>query len=495
MTRRDFIIGATAAGAFPSTWGAVSSPDLRVGIVSDLHCRNEELSFRLFDAEKVDAVLITGDMFLRATVEELELVAAAWFKVFPNDRRSDGAKVERLFITGNHDEIDWVVPFKSWEDLRARSMRYNREAAWKRLFHEDYEKIRMREVKGYKFILRHWLCEPHREFGHDIPEDQDVTPAFMAAHADDLHAGRKPFFYVQHEPITRTVNCTWELGGTEWNLGNIDRGERKIFDRFPNCIALTGHSHHALTDERSIWQGAFTAVNCSCAHGHLFTPPGRENGRYPLGDVRRTPPREMEIVDRWQSPQGLIMDVTADEVRFQRLDIVKHEKVGPDWSFPIYAGGATVPSTGTPKYDFKARKAASRPPTFASDAKVKVETVRNGHYRKFKSIETGVEMSETHPQVKVSFPTITTDSSPTRAFDFSVRCEVQEGDVITCVCEKRVFSPHFAMGERHDRGEAFCLFPASVIPDAFAGSVRFVVTPHDCWGNAGPALNGDWMKC
>ena len=493
MRRRTFL-GSAAALVATAGVAAERTPALRVGILSDTHCRNFEAGFRIFDAARVDAVLITGDMFLFTTVKELEDVAAAWFKVFPGDRRSDGGTVERLFVTGNHDEIDWCRPFKSWEDLQARAMRFNREAAWKRLFGEDYEKVRIREVKGYRFVLRHWICRGCTAFEHEIPAEADPVPAFMVAHAAELRGAGKPFFYVQHEPITETVNCTWLLGGEPWDVGYVRRGERRIFDAFPNCIALTGHSHLSLTDERSIWQGAFTAVNCSCAHGHLFTPPGRENGRCPEFDLNRTPPREMEIIDRWQSPQGLIMDVTADEVRFQRLDILKNEKVGPDWTVPLFAGGATVPPSGTPKYDFRARKAASRPPVFAPGAKVSVDYVEKGHYRKVGSTEKGLEMGETHPQVRVSFPSITTAASPTRAYDFSVRCEALEGDLFRTVCESRVFSPHFAMAERHDRDGASCLFPAAAIPTGPRGHVRFVVTPYDCWGNAGPSIASGWMS-
>lgn len=494
LSRREFIAGAAAAGAVAETWAGSTWPNLRVGVMSDTHCRNFEKGFRIFEKEKVDAVLLTGDMFLFGTVRELEDVAAAWFKVFPNDRRSDGARVERLFITGNHDEIDWCRPFKSWEDLKTRSMRFNREAAWKRLFGEDYEKIRIKEVKGYKFVLRHWICRGRNEFGHEIPAEKDVTTAFMATHAAELHAERKPFFYVQHDPIMETVNCTWLLGGSKWDVGYSRRGERVILDRYPNCIALTGHSHATLTDEESIWQGAFTAVNCGCAHGHLFTSPGRENGRNPEHDLNRVPPMEMEPVDRWQAQQGLVMDVMDDEVRFKRLDLLTNETVGPDWVVPIFADGATVPPTGVPKYDFKARKSASKPPAFAPGAKVTLSRIKDGHYRKFGSLEAGLEMSETHEQVKVSFPTITTACSPTRAYDFSVRCEVGTGAVVRTACESRVFSPHFAIAEKGDVGEAWCLFPAVAIPAGGGVRVRFVVTPYDCWGNAGHSIASGWSS-
>ncbi len=185
------------------------------------------------------------------------------------------------------------------------------------------------------------------------------------------------------------------------------------------------------------------------------------------------------------------MDVSDDNVRFRRLDILKNEPVGPDWVVPLFANGSTVPPTGVPKYDFKVRKAASRPPAVSPGAKGKVSRIKDGHYRKFGSTEKGLEMSETHEQIKVVFPAITTARSPTRAYDFSVRCEVSIGDVVRTACESRVFSPHFAMADRWDGGEVSCLFPASAIPNG-GYRVRFVVTPYDCWGNAGKPIASAW---
>ena len=83
--------------------------DLRVGILSDVHVNNErpaqnfERALRYFDARKVDAVLIAGDLVVDNRLREFKLMAGTWFKVFPDDRRSDGVKIERLFVTGNHD--------------------------------------------------------------------------------------------------------------------------------------------------------------------------------------------------------------------------------------------------------------------------------------------------------------------------------------------------------------------------------------------------------
>ena len=41
-------------------------------------------------------------------VEELEAVAEAWYRVFPNDRAPDGRTVEKVFVYGNHDWQGWL---------------------------------------------------------------------------------------------------------------------------------------------------------------------------------------------------------------------------------------------------------------------------------------------------------------------------------------------------------------------------------------------------
>lgn len=115
MTRRNFMLSAAALAGMPSLLPAAPSERrLRVGILSDIHVEGPrkaalfEKSLRYFDAEKVDAVLIAGDLTVHGQLVEHRRVADTWFEVFPDDRRSDGAKVERLFVTGNHDVDGWA---------------------------------------------------------------------------------------------------------------------------------------------------------------------------------------------------------------------------------------------------------------------------------------------------------------------------------------------------------------------------------------------------
>ena len=476
--------------------GAAEAPasNLRVGILSDIHvtalsnAQWLEKALRKFDEAKVDAVLVSGDLFTCGSTKELEDIASVWFKVFPGDRRSDGAPVVRLFVTGNHDETDWHC-FKKADDLLARGFNPNRETVWKRLFGEEYRQVFMKEVKGYKFVLRHWVCHRRVLDGLEFPADRYEVPDFIREHAEELHACARPFFYVQHEPIDDTVNATWLVGGAKWDNGQINRGEKRLLAQFPNCVALTGHSHDSLTDEQSIWQGEFTAVNCGCARGYAFSRPGRENG-FNCDDFGRKPPMEMARYDHGEVRQGMVMDVSADEIRFQRFDLTYDRPLGEDWTVPLYAGGATVPPAGTPKYDFAARKAASKPPAFAADAKVQATYVKDGHRRTADGMG-ALDMKESHPQLRVTFPPIVRPQSPSRGFDFRVTCETLAGDIANVVQERRVFSPKFSLAESMDTAPCVCNFPLAELPRN--RKIRFSVIPYNDWGVAGRAIFSDWL--
>ena len=125
ISRRWFIGGAASFGAlggcrfFSGSGFASGTPRLRFGVVSDIHLKrrsapgeseesaNNELTFvrtlEWFRDQGVDGVVVAGDMADQGTIEQLELVAEAWNRVFPGDRAPDGRKVERLFVYGNHD--------------------------------------------------------------------------------------------------------------------------------------------------------------------------------------------------------------------------------------------------------------------------------------------------------------------------------------------------------------------------------------------------------
>lgn len=498
MNRRDFVLGATAlAGLGPtltSLSNNTSSDSLKVGILSDVHvtCDSDagvfEKALRRFDQEKVDAVLIAGDLATFGHIKEIEALARTWYKVFPDDKRSDQTHIERLWVTGNHDVDAFAGHFDTLEEARKEGFYFHRQTVWRRLFNEDYLPITVKTVKGYVFVLRHWMSILGDEQGHRLAKGfgNERSPLPEILPKIKLSSGR-PFFYVQHEPLDNTTNATWLLSGEKWSNGQ-DKGQAKaVLNAYPNCVALTGHCHNSLTDEKSIWQGEFTAVNCSCARGWAFTAPGRENG-FSIGDFNRNPPMEMPRIDNINVRQAMIMTVSASEIRFHRFELTYDQVLGPDWVVPLY-NGSTIPPTGKPKYDFVGRKNSSKPPQFMPDSKISARRIANGKRRDRKGINPSAETCE---QVVVEFPPITTSTgSPSRAYDFAVRCEMRDADFIRCVDERRVYSPNMMQAEPRDIEPCTCAFPAEQIPRN--RKVRFVVTPFDCWGNGGNPIYSAWQ--
>lgn len=508
LTRRDLCLAAAGSVGFFGMKGLADAVldvkhRLRVGILSDIHVTKPEnanwfeKALRYFDSVKADAVMITGDLTTWSKFAEFETVANTWFRVFPGDRRSDGVRIERLFITGNHDVDGWAyggARFKSVDEAKPTSFFFHRNEFWERLFHEKYEPVVVKEVKGYTFVLRNWMSILGTEAtGHPLAvgfgDEASPLPEVLAGLG--LRLRGKPFFYAQHEPMADTVNATWLVDGVQRKGKHTDALTRKLLERYSNCVAFSGHTHFSLTDEMSIWQGNFTAVNCSCARGYAFTRPGYENG-FAIEDFNRQPPFEMERFDNASVRQGLVMDVFEDRIVFKRLDLTYGLSLGLDWEVPLFADGATVMPFGRPKYDFRRRASESRAPQFKPGSKVSVRFVKDG-LRRMNDGKGPLDPTSSHGQIIVSFPPIVKDvSSPTRGFAFSVRCESREKDSVRILEERKVLSPNFAQSAERETEPSVCKFPCADFPSN--RPLRFVVRAIDCWGNVGEPISTDWIE-
>ena len=67
----------------------------------------------------------------------------------------------------------------------------------------------------------------------------------------------KPVIVFDHVPPYDTV-----YNSVMWG----DRGpaHRRILDKYPQVVSVTGHSHNSILNERCIWQGTFTAIDAGC---------------------------------------------------------------------------------------------------------------------------------------------------------------------------------------------------------------------------------------
>ena len=481
FTRRGFLTAGAAFsvagcdgrdGLCPVIGRDETLPSLKIGILSDIHVTRREnattfeKALRWFRDQGVDGVLVTGDLGTKGTIDELETVAETWYGVFPEDRAPDGRRVERLFLLGNHD-VDGFAHKASWpkrqipprEVAERTCLAFHREDTWRRLFGEDFSQIVLKEVKGYKFVLNSWVSRELKE--------KDSLEDFWKGFAPTIEPD-KPFFYCQHPHPKDTCSAGYLLGGAFWHGGWDDGTSTRLLSAHPNCIAFSGHSHYPIDDERAIWQGAFTSVNCGCARGFAFTFPGRENG-HAVTDMKAGTTFQMPPIDIKRIRQGMLMEVFDDHIVLHRREFVFDRTLGPDWVIPLGAGAPRP-------YEFEPRRRASRPPQFPDGATVTVSERPDGRNRKGEPCE----------QVVVTFP------QSIGAFDYEVRVEERIADFTRVCASKRVYAPDAFLGVGADGEEVTCVFAKNELPKG--RDVRFVARPFNCWCKAGQPLASEWRK-
>ena len=471
MNRREFLQRSTAlAGAaylgspaLAETIATLGEPNIVIGIVSDIHLRGTETAstfihtLEYFRDQKVDGVIIAGDMADQGLLPQLKVVANAWFKVFPDNKGLNGKETVQLFIYGNHDmeAYTWGSTINSVgaETAQAQGIGRQAAAAWKECFKEEYLPIWMKTIKGYHFIGAHWANQ------NSIPGLSD----FLQEHNADLRADGKPFFYIQHPHPKDTCNCAWAWGRDDGTV-------TKLLGNYPNAVAFSGHSHSPLDDERDLWQGSFTSIGTSSLK-YLYPMPARENTYQ--DDWSAQPPSQMPKMDPSDGRQGMVMRVYDTAITFEKREFVYDEPIGEAWYLPW-------PISATQPLSFENRAKQAAIPQFPAEAKATV-TAGNGSDR----------YGTSQKQVTVHFPTVLKKNAGVRAFDYEVQVEYDWLDVRHIAATKRVFSPKCYLGENKEEGDVRCVFGANELPKDFA--YRFAVRPCNCFGGKGNPIYTDWV--
>lgn len=506
VSRRFFIGGASAFGALGAFGGArfligggapSGKPNLRFGVVSDIHidcidgCSNDSRirgtneTFRktleYFRSQDVDAVVIAGDMADLGMGEQLMAVADAWYKVFPNDKYPDGRPVEKVFIYGNHDWRGYTYQGgyakKIYPDENERVkhiIQADMAGWWRRAFREDYSPLYAKVVNGYTFIGQHWdkCC------GYPLGDKGGVDPHvrikdYLAEHGKRLDP-KLPFFYIQHPHPKDTCYGSWAWGH--------DTGvSTAALSAFSNAIAFSGHSHYSLTDERSVWQGAFTSVGtASLRYGAMtsdeYNPVGYENtggeGAFSgylnahkispnldLGDVR----------------QGMLWSIYDDCAVVKRRDFVGNLDLGDDWVLPL-------PAAESRPFAFVEHAKKIAAPEFVEGQEPTVEKVlvrsRGGTTRK-----QNVPAIEREAW-KVTAPACVAERNA-RVMDIEFVAEGADGVRI----RKLVAAEGYSHSEKDEKalGRTSCCFNvADFLPQQ---SITFAMTPRNCFHKRGKTMS------
>ena len=438
---------------------------VRLGVLSDTHIRDEKdgealrKAFDCFRRQHVDGVVIAGDITDNGRRSELKIVSKAWFSAFPEGRGEDGKPVEQLFIYGNHDYWGWC-----WtRDGRRRTEDFSSEhpgdaigvdsksraEAWRMNFHEEYRDVWMKRVGGVPVIGVHWNNDIH------------VLEDFLAANQGAIDLS-KPFFYVQHPHPKGTCFGSWSWGA--------DDGETtRVLSRYPSAIAISGHSHYTLTDERSIWQGAFTSINAGSFKYASLDYPLRENALpvyYGPGFDGETRVHSMDRLDTSNTRHGMVIDVLPGRLVVRRVDFTTESQIGDVWTVPL-------PSAEGGPMDYAVRAGSRSKPAFPAGATVAVAPATDKDGRK---------------RIFVRFP----PARPVdgcRVFEYEVTATLKEDGVDLVQAQRRFLSPDFHLAASRTDGVVDC----ALFLDELQAQGRYVfsVRPIECFGNKGDGISSE----
>ena len=464
VSRRGFLVGGAAAFgslfggrlfAAPPGWKHGGRPNLVFGIVSDTHLRTARdglsvdknytdryflAALQYFRRQNVDAVVHLGDMANNGQVEAMRFHADAWRKVFPKDRGIDGRKVERLFVTGNHD-VEGFRYTKFMEQLigdpeeRKRHLLVTDMAAnWERIWGEPYEEAWHKTVNGYHFFGQHY---PQGKF------DAKKTEAVLAKCRGDatLDDGVRPVFLLTHRRP---------------HLGAMNRA----FGPLANTFGFHGHWHKSATNWNVIrlGDGQFPHVQCPACHS--------SRGEAFLGMDAYVSKAQIQGGDwkTWKSRQGYVVKVYDDMLAIERCEFDGGvASLGADWVMPLGKRDPHPFSTG------ELKKAIGEP------------QFRNGA-----TLEIVKDSASQRLCVKIPFADGNPDS---RVYAYEVEVA---GDKAGKKLLKAVYAAgcNMGIGREPDKGVTTLEIPKSELPPG--KTLAIAVRPLSSLGTGGRPMTGEF---
>ena len=465
FSRRFFIGSCLAAGASAGcasfSGSLATKPIAKIGVLSDVHLKEpgDETYFvralEYFRDKGADGVLVAGDIADTGRISQLRRAGDSWFKVFPDGKAPDGRKVEQLFVYGNHDRWGWKWGHekekKKDPSIVADLIGYSHEnmkKAWEESFREEYVPVWMKNVNGIAVIGAHW--------GYNDDHNKAME-AFFAEKGKRLDP-RLPFFYTQHDHPKDTCFGAWA-----W--GHDDGTSTRVLSAFPNAVAFSGHSHYTLTDERTVWQGAFTSINTSSMkyssldYSCRENAPGNSSG---YGGEKRA--HAMGRIVTRDGRQGMLVSVFEDRLEIERREFTYGESLGDDWIVPI-------PAKADGPLSYARRASLRSAPEFAKGAKVEVVQ---------KEDEKGKKI------VEVKFPSAHVVDG-CRANEYEVTATLVEDDFDLVQAQRRVLAADFYLPAFKCGRENVCAFFLDELPKK--GRYVFSARPIECFGKKGAAIS------
>lgn len=308
---------------------------IRVGIISDSQLPGDgkpskwtdrvEKALELVKKNKADVLIYAGDFTDVGTKKAWKSFQEKYKKVFSDQ------DIVPVFVMGNHDH--WLPPLNKGFDIptpakmQKRFMKYTGE-------HPFSHKV----VNGYHFIG--WSSENgsyDKSYTNTDWARKEIESAIK-------QSPDKPVFVITHLNPENSV-----YGSDEWGNSDI----YSVLKDYPQVISFSGHSHYSLLDERSIYQGEFTAINTQSID-YIELESGKFNGSVPCDAYGES------IAD--EVPAIMMMYADEGGVKIDRLNAVTGEKIKDSWIINDPCDKASF------TYTEEKRKAENKAPWFEADA-------------------------------------------------------------------------------------------------------------------------------
>ena len=143
-----------------------------------------------------------------------------------------------------------------------------------------------------------------------------------------------------------------------------------------NGDETNGDSPLQVPDDRSIWQGAFTAVNAGSLRYTGLDDADHLPGEFEYENGYTGSDKTMAQYARWDGKQGMLVTVYDDAIVYHRREFYGEESrvLGEDWVQPLPFAQGSAP------YAYAVRAAALSAPEFPAGARLAGEGVAGGEH-------------------------------------------------------------------------------------------------------------------
>lgn len=311
----DYILGKMSAEDIYTA----DEDSVVIGAISDMHYlanatdAQNRISTRkalnYYKSQNADVIFFTGDISDLGEVKSYQKLVADITSVYPDE----ATRPKMIFTGDNHEWYDaWTVnghtPTATFAQTQERFCEQLKTLREGNMDDNTYYK-----VNGYHFIgiSSDGMPEGSGQCNYTAETIQFAKEKLDLAYADST---TKPIFLAIHQAPPDTVEGS--DGADCFDSADMEA----LLKNYPNLVVITGHTHTALQDERSIHQGDYTTLNDAALD-------------YVGGESGKTNVNEFGTVSTHEFGQGLLLRADGRDVVVERHDFYNNNKVKEDWTF------------------------------------------------------------------------------------------------------------------------------------------------------------------